>query len=84
MAVLEPDRMAGVVAALIAHHPVEGRAEEIDDLPLALIPPLHPDDDDIGHGAVLRLPKPGDSSRGCADGQPTPRSASILLICHAT
>ncbi len=50
MAVPELDRVAGVVATLITHDAVEGRAEEIDDLPLPLVPPLHPDDDDVGHG----------------------------------
>ena len=49
VAVAELHRVAGVVAALVAHHAVEGGTEEIDDLPLALVPPLHPHDDDVGH-----------------------------------
>ena len=52
VAVAEPDRVAGVVAALVAHHGVEGRAQEVDDLPLALVPPLHADDDDVGHDRI--------------------------------
>ena len=49
------DRVAGVVAALVAHDDVEGRAEEIDDLPLPLVPPLHADDDEIGHGELAAV-----------------------------
>jgi hypothetical protein len=45
----EADRVARVVPALVAHDSVKGRAEQIDDLALPFIPPLHPDDDDVGH-----------------------------------
>ncbi len=52
VAIAELHRVPGVVPALVAHHGIECRAEEIDDLPLALISPLHSDHDDIGHTAA--------------------------------
>ena len=60
VAVAESDGVAGVVAALVAHHAVEGRAEQIDDLPLALVPPLHADDDDAVHGLLSSTARHGD------------------------
>jgi hypothetical protein len=48
--VAEADGVAGVVAALETGHDVERRAQEVDDLPLPLVPPLHADDDDVAHG----------------------------------
>jgi hypothetical protein len=41
--------MAGVVAALKAHDDVRVVGEEIDDLALAFVTPLRPDDNDIRH-----------------------------------
>ena len=52
VAIGELDRVTGVVPALVADDDVEGGAEEIDDLPLALVPPLHADHDHIGHDAL--------------------------------
>ncbi len=52
VAVAEPHGVAGVVAALIAHHGVEGRGDQVDDLPLAFVSPLHAEDDDAGHGLL--------------------------------
>jgi hypothetical protein len=43
------DRVAGVVAALEAHHGVGLLGEQVGDLPLALVAPLGADDDDAGH-----------------------------------
>ena len=44
----EIDRVAGVVAALVADHGVEGRAEQIDDLALAFVAPLEADNGGMG------------------------------------
>lgn len=49
VAVAEAHRVPGVVTALIAHHAVERGAEEIDDLPLALVPPLQSENDESTH-----------------------------------
>ena len=54
LAAAELHRMAGVVAALEANHGIEGGAQEIDDLPLALVAPLHADDDYVRH---VRFPR---------------------------
>jgi hypothetical protein len=55
--VAELHGMAGVVPALVAHHAVERRAEEIHDLPLPLVSPLHTHDDDVGHDRSTLLLK---------------------------
>src|SRR5262249_58498529 len=43
-----------VGATLVAHHPVVLAGQEIDDLPLALVPPLRADDDGGGHAQATR------------------------------
>src|SRR5271169_1654513 len=45
--------MSGIVAALEAHHHVGLFGQPVDDLALALVAPLRPDDDHIGHEASL-------------------------------
>src|SRR3982074_3126108 len=47
-----PQRVAGVRPALVAHHNVGPRGEEVDDLPLPLVTPLGADDHHVRH-AVL-------------------------------
>ena len=49
---LTPDdhRVAGVVAAGEPRDDVDVGREEVDDLPLALVPPLRADDHDVRHG----------------------------------
>ncbi len=37
------DRVSGIGAALIANHEIGPRGEDVDDLPLSLVPPLGPD-----------------------------------------
>src|SRR4029453_3743143 len=50
------DRMTGVVAALVTHHIVDGTAEQIRGLALALVPPLCADEHDRGHlGSLVSL-----------------------------
>ena len=48
-AVADQDRVAGVVAALIAHDVVEAVGEQIDQLALAFVAPLRAENDDIAH-----------------------------------
>jgi hypothetical protein len=43
----ELHRVAGVMAALVARHHVECFAEQVDDLPFALVSPLRPDDRNV-------------------------------------
>ncbi len=47
---VDDQRMAGVVPALKADDDIGLLGEPIDNLALALVPPLGPDDDDIRHG----------------------------------
>ena len=49
----EDDRVAGVRAALVAAHEVGILREQVDDLPLALVSPLRPDDDGRRHDAEV-------------------------------
>ena len=42
--------MAGIMAALEAHHDIGALGQPIDDLALAFVAPLGADDHDIGHG----------------------------------
>ena len=46
---VDDQRMAGIVAALVAHHHVGALAQPVDDLALALVTPLAADDDHICH-----------------------------------
>ena len=43
-------RVAGVVAALEAHHALRAVGQPVDDLALALVAPLGADDDDVAGG----------------------------------
>ena len=47
--VADDQRVAGVVAALEAHHHVGAAGEPVDDLALALVAPLGADDGDVTH-----------------------------------
>src|SRR5690606_20123496 len=49
----DDERMAGIVTALEADHGVGAAGEPVDDLALALVAPLRPDDGNICHDAVL-------------------------------
>ena len=51
--VADDDRVPGVVATLVAHDVAVLLGEQIDDLGLALVTPLGPDDDGDGHGRTL-------------------------------
>ncbi len=53
--IAELDGVAGVVAALEADHGVERRAEQVDDLALALVAPLHAQNHAVRH--LSRLPR---------------------------
>ncbi len=46
----DDQRVAGVVAALEAHHALRVVGEPVDDLALALVAPLGADDDDVARG----------------------------------
>jgi hypothetical protein len=50
---VDHQRMAGIVAALKAHHDIGALRQPVDDLALALIAPLGADDHDVGQ---IRLP----------------------------
>ncbi len=50
---VDHQRMAGIVAALKAHHDIGALRQPVDDLALALIAPLGADDHDIGQ---IRVP----------------------------
>ncbi len=41
--------MAGVVAALIAHHDIEPLGEDVDNFAFAFVPPLRTQDNDVPH-----------------------------------
>jgi len=45
--------MAGIMAALEAHHDIGALRQPIDDLALAFVTPLGADDHDIGHVKIL-------------------------------
>ena len=49
LAVGEHHRVAGVVAALVAHHPLHGAPEQVGGLALALVAPLGADQHDRRH-----------------------------------
>jgi hypothetical protein len=49
LAAVDIDGVAGVMPPLIAGHDIEGLGEQIRDLALAFIPPLHADNGDIAH-----------------------------------
>ena len=76
--VADHQRVAGVMAALEAHHDVGALRQPVDDLALALVAPLGADHDDVCHFrlddsrcadrragiALRRRPRTGDGSRG--------------------
>ncbi len=65
--IAELHRVPGVVPALVTDDGVEGWTEKIDDLPLALISPLHTDHDDVGHTAASPCNR---AAGGCSAGPP--------------
>lgn len=54
--VAHDDRVAGIVAALVTHHIINGSTEEVGGLPLALVTPLSTEQHKCGH---RRTPLPG-------------------------
>ena len=60
--VADDDRVAGVVAALVAHHVVHRAAEQVGGLPLALVTPLSTEQHKCGH---RRTPLPGGACPTC-------------------
>src|SRR5699024_8602396 len=59
LAVRQHHRVAGVVAALITHHPLHASTEQVGGLALALVAPLGADQDDRRHrnSYWVRLPR---------------------------
>jgi len=53
---VDDQRMAGIVAALEAHHHVGALRQPVDNLALALVAPLRADDNHICHDRSLRAP----------------------------
>ena len=51
---VDDQRVAGIVAALEAHHDVGALRQPVDDLALAFVAPLRADDHHIGHASSLR------------------------------
>ena len=52
LAALDDQRVAGVVAALEAHHALRVVGQPVDDLALAFVAPLGADDDDVAAGVA--------------------------------
>ncbi len=50
------DGVAGVVAALISGDDVETFGEQVDDFPLAFVPPLRTENDDVAHVLEAETP----------------------------
>ncbi len=76
--VVDHDRVAGVVATLVAHDVGVLLREEVDDLGLAFVTPLGADDDGDGHGDAPRIVRTGTWH----DATPTgvPRTLSIVHL----
>ena len=55
---VDDQRVAGIVAALEAHDDVGLFGQPVDDLALALVAPLRPDDHHIGHSNDFPAPAP--------------------------
>ena len=68
------DRVAGVVAALEAHHHLGALGEQVDDLALALVAPLGSDDHDSRHATGDYAGTTATRRIGCTAG-PRPRAA---------
>ena len=64
--VADHQRVAGVVAALEAHHDIGAAGQPVDDLALALVAPLGADHGDIGHGRQSPVRRRGTSGRSPA------------------
>ena len=68
------DRVPGVRAALVAAHDIRVLGEQVDDLALAFVTPLRPDDHGRGHPASLEAPAVGHcASAPASKGCPAPR-----------
>ena len=76
--VADDDRMAGVGAALVAHDQVGPLGEDVDELALALVPPLRPDDH---HAGGLRVEHVG--SPACPTKRSPSRGSRILGQTYA-
>ena len=61
--VADDDGVAGVGAALVAHDQVGPLGEDVDQLALALVPPLRPDDHHAGGLRVEHVGSPGQTQR---------------------
>ena len=59
---VDVDRVAGVVAALIAGDDVELRRQQIDDFSFAFVAPLRAEHSEIHHRATILLSKPDSSA----------------------
>ena len=64
----DDDGVAGVVATLVAHDVAVLLGEQVDDLGLALVTPLGPDDDGDGHIGADGTRTVPDTGTVCADG----------------
>ncbi len=72
---VDHQRMAGIMAALEAHHDIGALGQPIDDLALALVAPLGADDHDIGHvksstGRTHKRPRSGGAVSPYSAGSP--------------
>ena len=54
---VDDQRVAGIVPALVAHDDVGPLGQPVDDLALAFVAPLRPDDDHVCH-CLMPLPRP--------------------------
>ena len=75
----DDDRVAGVVAAVVARHHLDLRRQQVDDLPLALVAPLGAGDHDIRHAgprsSCLRAASPAVSPPRMGTGASAPAGA---------
>jgi hypothetical protein len=53
---VDDQRVAGIVAALEAHHHIGALGQPVDDLAFALVAPLRPDDNYVGHETPWKRP----------------------------
>ena len=68
--VADDDGMAGVRAALVAHDQVGPLGEDVDELALALVPPLRPDDHHAGGLRVEHVGSPACPTKRAPHGAP--------------
>jgi hypothetical protein len=75
------DRVAGVVAALVAHHIVNGSTEQVGGLSLALVTPLSSEQHKSGHRRTPlpdgACPRPGGVRRCTPQAEPSDRYPGI-------